>query len=180
MRVAICLLMLTVGCFLVPPSALAEAPKADEGFTLFFNGKNLDGWVNHDGGAALDGQTMVKNNRFQVQDGLLVIDGKTKGNLVIDTTKKFSNKAHIKFEFLPDEKCNNDLYILGLKFDLKTGSVKNLEAGKWHKFEIVANGDTVEFKCNGEVQATQKPKAEASPLGVRAEFGAVQFRNRQY
>ena len=30
--------------------------------------------------------------------------------------KTFEKDVHIKFEFLPDAKCNNDLYIRGIKF----------------------------------------------------------------
>ena len=157
----------------------ADEFELEPGFTLLFNGKNLDGWKLR-GGEALTGKTATDKNRFQVIEGRLVIDGKSRGNMVIDSEHEFAGDTHIKFDFLPDEKCNNDLYFRGLKFDLKPASVKNFAAGKWHQFEIVAAGDQVQFISNGEVQATQKPRAERSPLGIRAEFGAVEIRRLRY
>lgn len=154
------------------------ADEAPAGFTALFNGKDLTGWKVAKG-ESLEGKTEVKNNRFQVADGTLVIDGKTKGNLVIESVKEFDRDVQIRFEFLPDEKCNNDLYFRGNKFDIKKGDVKNLKPGEWHLFEIVVKGDAVEFKCNGETQRTGKVKA-ASPLGIRAEFGAITFRKMGY
>ena len=99
--------------------------------------------------------------------------------MVIETSKTFDKDVTIQFEVLPDEKCNNDLYIRGNKFDIKKGGVKNLEPGKWHKFEIVVKGKKIEFKCNGQTQRTGKVK-KASPLGIRAEFGAISFRNLRF
>ena len=162
-------------------SRIAEADefKLEDGFKAFFNGKDMTGWKLRKGGDSLDGKTATAKNRIQVLDGKLVIDGKAKGNLVIDTAHQFAKDVHIKFEFLPDERCNNDLYFRGNKFDLKKGSVKNFKPGEWHRFEIIVKGDKVEFKCNGESQRTGAAKA-ASSLGVRAEFGAVTFRRMRF
>ncbi len=159
--------------------ATAEEFKLEDGFKAFFNGKDLTGWKLRQGGASLDGKTATAKDRIQVLDGNLVIDGKAKGNLVIDTAHQFAKDVHIKFEFLPDAACNNDLYFRGNKFDLKKGSVKNFKPGEWHQFEIIVKGDKVEFKCNGESQRMGAAKAVSS-LGVRAEFGAVQFRRMRF
>ena len=86
------------------------------------------------------------------------------------------NDLHIKFEFLPGKGCNNDLMIRGVKFDLKTGDVKNLKEGEWNQFEIIVKGKSVEFKNNGETQRKGTAKMDSSPLGVRAELGPVQYR----
>ena len=165
--------------FFAPCLLSAGKPKLDPGFTSFFNGKDLTGWKLRAGGASLDGKTETDKKRFQVVDGDLVIDGKSRGNVVIDTQKAFSGDVHVKFEFQAGKGCNNDLYFRGLKFDIKAGGVKNLKEGEWQQFEIVVQGKKVEFKCDGEVQRTQNAKNDSSPLGVRAEFGAIKYRGFQ-
>jgi hypothetical protein len=164
--------------FLAAWSAGADDFKPEPGFTLLFNGKDLTGWKLRKGDA-LDGKTETPDKRFQVQDGKIVIDGKGKGNVFIHTTKEFAKDIHIKFDFLPGPGCNNDIYLRGLKFDIRPGSVTNLKEGEWHELEIVVQGGKPEFRVNGVAQKAAKTKdsAEAaSPLMLRAEFGATQFR----
>lgn len=151
----------------------------EKGYTSFFNGKDLTGWKLR-GGDSLAGKTATARDRFQVKEGELIIDGKSKGNMVIDTAREFKGDVHIKFQYLPDEKCNNDLYFRGLKFDIKAAGVKNIKYNQWNDFEIVVQGDKVQFINNGETQRTQKAKTESSPLGVRAEFGAIQIRQMRF
>ena len=153
--------------------------KLEPGFTLLFNGKNLDGWKTKTGGEALDGKTEAYKGRFKVMEGgILVIDPTVKGDVVINTAKEFSKDLHIKFEFKPGKGCNNDLFLRGLKFDLiPTPKVlKNAKLDEWNEFEIIATGTKVEYKCNGEIMRTSTAKATASPFGIRAEFGPMQIR----
>lgn len=172
MRILLPLIGLAV---LTSLSTAADDFKLEPGFTLLFNGKDLSGWKIK-GGEALDGKMEAKGGRFKVMDGKLVIDDKIKGNLVLDTAKEFGKDVHIKFDFLPGPGCNNDLYLRGLKFDIKKGDVKNLKEGEWNQFEIIIQGDKAEFKSNGETQRTAAAKGGATPLGVRAEFGPIQIR----
>lgn len=162
-----------------PNTLRADDFKLEEGYKLFFNGKDLTGWKMK-GGASLAGKTETAKKRFQVLDGRLVIDYKMKGNMVIESEVMFKGDVHIKFDFKADEKCNNDLYFRGLKFDIKKGGVKNLKPGEWQLFEIVVTGNKVEFKCDGEVQRTQNAKNDSSSLGIRAEFGAIDYRHLRY
>src|SRR5256885_6581569 len=92
--------------------------KPEDGFTLLFNGKDLTGWKTTKG-ESLDGKTEAYNGRFKAADGVLTIDPKVKGDVRIETQKEFGKDVHIKFDFLPGEGCNNDLFLRGLKFDLK-------------------------------------------------------------
>lgn len=39
-----------------------------------------------------------------------MIDPKAKGDLTINTVQDFEKDVHIKFEYKPDAKCNNDLF----------------------------------------------------------------------
>lgn len=180
MRRLVCGSLLAVAVFVVPRIVDADDFRLEEGYTAFFNGKDLTGWKLRKGGASLDGKTETDRKRFQVLDEAIVIDGESRGNMVIDTAKEFNGDVHIKFEFLPDEKCNNDLYFRGSKFDLVKRNVKNLEPGEWNEFEIVVTGDEIEFKNDGEVQRTDKAKTDSSSLGIRAEFGAVKIRRMRF
>ena len=153
----------------------ADDFKPEAGFTLFFNGKDLSGWETKQG-VSLENKTESPDQRFKVRDGELVIDPDVKGDVVIQTTRKFSGDVHLKFEYLPGPGCNNDLFFRGIKFDIKKEDVKNLKEGEWNQFEIIIAGDKAEFKSNGETQRAAVAKGESSPLGVRAEFGAIRYR----
>ncbi len=179
MRSLFCVLFLTV---MAVPSLLVAGDdfKLEPGYTLLFNGKNLDGWKTKTGNASLDGKTEAYKGRFSVKDGTIVIDPKVKGDVIIQTARSFDKDVHIKFEFLPAKGCNNDLFIRGHKFDLVKGNVKNFKEGEWHQFEIIVKGDATQFKCNGETQRTAKNKSASSPLGIRAEFGAIQIRRIRF
>jgi hypothetical protein len=175
--------MKTLACVLfalvaVPSVGSADDFKLEPGFKPFFNGKDLSGFKLRNGDTSLDGKTATPKKRFQIIDGKLVVDFKSRGNVVIDTANSFGGDVHIKFEFLAGKGCNNDLYLRGLKFDIKPGKggVDNLRPGTWQTFEIVVKDEQAVFKCDGKVQRTQKTRTKSSPLGIRAEFGPIQFR----
>jgi hypothetical protein len=155
----------------------ADDFKLEEGFTLLFNGKNLDGWKTKTGNEPLDGKTEAYKGRFKVMDEKLFLDPSVKGDVIINTAKEFGKDVHIKFDYFPGPACNNDLFLRGLKFDIKKPDVKNLKEGEWNTFEIVIKGDKALFISNGEVQRTSTAKPGATPLGLRAEFGPIQYRH---
>jgi len=159
-----------------------EEFKPEPGFTLLFNGKNLDGWKEASGKKeALEGKTEAYGGRFKVVDGRLVIDPEVKGDLHVETVRTFAKDVHIKFEFKPGPKCNNDLFLRGTKFDIVPGNKenKNVKEGEWTTLEIVVTGDKIEHKVGGETAraTTLKADAPASPFRIRAEIGAIEIRN---
>jgi hypothetical protein len=172
---------LFVGLTLIPAAPLsAEEFKLEPGFTLLFNGKNLDGWKEASGKKeSLEGKLEAYNGRFKVIDGKLLYDPGVRGDLYIETTKTFAKDLHIKFDFKPGPKCNNDLFLRGTKFDIIPGNKenKNVKEGEWYTFEIVITGDKIEHRINGEVARTSKAKPEATPFKLRAEFGAIEIKN---
>ena len=161
---------------LAPAISHADDFKLEPGFKLLFNGKDMTGWKVRKGGESLEGKTGAANNRFTAKDGLLIIDPKVKGDIWIDTTSELKGDLQIKFEYLPGKGCNNDLFLRGVKFDLSTADVKNMKFDEWNEFEINVSGKTIEFKNNGVVQRKGTVKNESGPLGVRAEFGPIQYR----
>jgi len=138
---------------------------------------DLSGWKMAKSGEVLDGKADAANKRFTMKDGVLTIDPKVKGDITIQTVDEFSKDVHIKFEFKPDAKCNNDTFLRGVKFDLKKPDVKNLKVDEWNLFEIIVRGDSSEYKCNGEILKTIKNKPARTPFGIRAEFGGIEIRN---
>ena len=165
-------------CLILAISAVGRAEdfQLEPGYRLLLNGKNLDGWKTK-AGESLEGKTEAFGGRFTVAAGELVIDPQVKGDVIINTAEEFTNDLHLKFEFLPDSACNNDLYLRGVKFDLKKQDVKNLQPDAWNQFEMIIRDETMELKNNGESLKTVKVKAGGSPLGLRAEFGAMKVRH---
>ncbi|MFO0877771.1 MAG: DUF1080 domain-containing protein [Gemmataceae bacterium] len=159
----------------------AEEFKLEDGFTLLFNGKNLDGWKEASGKskAALDGKTEAYKGRFKVSEGMLVIDPSVKGDLHLETAREFGKDAVIRFEFRPGAKCNNDLFLRGTKFDLVPGNkeCKSVKQGEWSTCEIAVMGDKIQHRINGEVVRTSKAKGATSSFRIRAEFGAMELRH---
>jgi hypothetical protein len=173
--------ILFAGVTLLMPRASAAEFKLESGFTLLFNGKNLDGWKEFSGKKeSLEGKTEAYKGRFKVVDGSLVYDPAVKGDLHIETVKEFGKDVHIKFDFKPGAKCNNDLFLRGTKFDIIPGNKenKNVKEGEWSTCEIVITGDKVEHKINCEVARTSKTTSKgATPFRLRAEFGAIEIKN---
>lgn len=176
-------IFLTLGLFCTPLGLFAADDfKPEPGFVLLFNGKDLTGWKiaatkdKDKSGESLEGKTESPTKRFVVADGVIVVDPKAKGDLSITTDKTFAKDATIRFDFKPGKGCNNDLYFRGLKFDIKASDVKNLKEGEWNTFEISVVGSEMELKCNGESIRKASAKPAATPLSLRAEAGAIEYR----
>jgi hypothetical protein len=163
--------------------AAAVTARADDfapepGFKLLFNGKDLSGWkTKGKPGESLDGKAEAYKGRFKVsKDGTLVIDPAVKGDVRIETAEEFGKETTIRFDFRPGPGCNNDLFLLGSKFDINPTQLKMVKVGEWNTMEIASSGGTTVFKINGETARSDKAKAEKSPFEVRAEFGPVEIR----
>ncbi len=180
MRLLCCTLLLTASAF----GVAADVAQPEAGFTRLFNGQNLDGWQTRATGKTkpqvLNGKTTAYNGRFVVKDGALVIDPKVKGDRYIETTQSFTGDFTIRYDFKPESGCNNDTLLLGTKFDIRAGGkdpIKSVQAGEWNTMEIVVKGSSADFLINGRKTATQKAKARKGSLVLRAEFGAIAYRN---
>ena len=156
-------------------------PDTEPGFTALFNGKNLDGSreANKKQTDPLDGKTEAYKGRFKVEGGMLVIDPAVKGDAYIEYVREFGKDVMIKLEFEPGPKCNNDLFVRGTKFDIVPGKKENekVQEGCWHTLEIVVKEGKVEHKIDGATVRTSKAGAKATPFKLRAEFGAIRYKN---
>ena len=165
------------------PTVRGEDFKLETGFKLLFNGKDLTGWKEATYGkqaerTALDGKTESATKRFIVDKGIITIDEKAKGDLVIFTADEIAKDATIRFDFLAaSDKCNNDLLWRGMKFDIKPAEVTGAKVGEWNALEIVVTGKKAEFKCNGQAVKTLDVKTDSSAFGIRAEAGPIQIKN---
>jgi hypothetical protein len=180
MRRLSCAVLLTILMLMAKPCLSADDFKLEPGFSLLFDGKSLDGWKEASGKKeSLDGKTEAYKGRFKVVEGRLVYDPAVKGDLYIETTREFGKDVHIKFDFKPGPKCNNDLFLRGTKFDIIPGNKenKNVKEGEWYTFEIVITGDKIEHRINGQVARTSKAGPKATPFKLRAEFGALEVKN---
>ena len=99
-----------------------------------------------------------------------------KGDVVIETEKKYGKDTVIRFEFKPGKGCNNDLFFHGVKFDLYKKVCKNMKEDEWNQLEIISTENMLEYKCNGVTERTNKTKVESSPFGIRAEYGPIEIR----
>jgi hypothetical protein len=153
--------------------------KLEPGYALLFNGKNLDGWRERGSKETLEGKTEAFKGRFKVVEGKLAYDPSVSGDRYIETTKEFGKDVHIKLDFKPGPKCNNDFLLRGVKFDAIPGNKENksVKEGEWSTLEIIVEGDKIEHKINGETVRTSKASAKATPLVLRAEFGAIEVKN---
>jgi len=180
MRLSIFALLLAAP--MATAGAQADDFKLEPGFTLLFNGKNLDGWKEFGGKKeALDGKTEAYAGRFKVVEGRIVLDPAVKGDVHIETAKEFAKDVRIKFDFKPGPKCNNDVFLRGTKFDINPAGkeAKTSKEGEWSTFEIIVTGDKIEHKIGAETArtATLKADAPASPFRLRAEFGSLEIKN---
>jgi len=154
--------------------------KLEPGFTLLFNGKNLDGWREKGSKDTLEGKTEAFKGRFKVEKGVLIYDPKVGGDKYIETTKEFTKDVTFKFDFKPGPKCNNDILFRGTKFDIvpAKGETKDVKEGEWYTFELIATDGKVEHKINGKtVRAPKDAKGKNNTLTLRAEFGAIEIKN---
>jgi len=182
MRRALSPLLLALA-LLLPSRAGADDKdkfKLEDGFELLFNGKDLTGWKEYNGKKrSLKDKTEAFEGRFKVTEGKIVYDPTVKGDLHIETEREFGKDVHIKFDFKPGPKCNNDLFIRGTKFDVIPGNKENkdVKEGEWHTFEIVITGDKIEHKIDGKVVRTAKANPKATPFRLRAELGSIEIKN---
>ena len=174
----------------------AQPARAQEGWTVLFDGKNLDHF------------NKIGDANWRIEDGAVVAD-KGVGMLV---TKESYTDFQIRAEFWADEDANSGIYIRCTDpqkistdnayevniYDKRpepiygTGAIVNIgkvdpmpkAAGKWNTYEITAKGPEFTVVLNGQttVKGAKDEKFKSGPIalqygaGVVKDKGVIKFR----
>jgi hypothetical protein len=127
------LIALALGAVLSPAPALSAADA--DGWVSLFNGKDLDGWVQHGGKA-----------KYSVEDGQIV--GRSVPNTANSflCTKKDYGDFVLELEFKVDPDLNSGVQIRSHCFDKPTtfeagGKQKTIPAGRVHGYQVEIDPD---------------------------------------
>ncbi len=179
------------GCSYMPVAVTSwiDAPSKDEGWTVLFDGSNLNNW------------TAIGNANWRLYDGSVQAEIGA-GYLI---SKKSYKDFQIKAEFWADEEANSGIFIRlsdpksvtadnsyeANIFDKRpdpsygTGAIVNVSkidpmpkaANKWNTYEITAKGDQLTVTLNGVVTADVKNSKFASgPIALQSAGGVIKFR----
>jgi hypothetical protein len=172
------------------------APKAmgqESGWTVLFDGKNLDQWDQVGG-----------ESNWHIADGAVVADkvGKEAGYLV---SKKAYKNFIVRVEFWPSDDANSGIYFRCLDpkkitdrtcyeaniFDQRkdpsygTGAITRYveinpmpkAGGKWNTYEITVNGRDITVVLNGQTTAKlRNGMFDEGPIVLQHGAGAIKFR----
>jgi hypothetical protein len=172
------------------------APKAmgqESGWTVLFDGKNLDQWDQVGG-----------ESNWHIADGAVVADkvGKEAGYLV---RKKAYKNFIVRVEFWPSDDANSGIYFRCLDpkkitdrtcyeaniFDQRkdpsygTGAITRYveinpmpkAGGKWNTYEITVNGRDITVVLNGQTTAKlRNGMFDEGPIVLQHGAGAIKFR----
>jgi hypothetical protein len=165
----------------------ADDFKVEPGYTELFNGKDLTGWkIGKNGKDALGDKTDAADKRFEVKDGVIVVnakDAKGKGGIKdLYTVKEFNKDFHLKLEFRAAPKADSGLYLRGPQLQVRdyptVGPYKKVKfnPGDWNQLEVTVKGTVAECKCNGEVIEKAFKVPAKGGIGLQAETGKFEFR----
>ena len=129
------------------------------------------------GGDSLAGKMEAAKGRFKLLDGVLIVDPKVKGDIIIETAKEYGKDLTIRFEYKPGKGCNNDLFLRGTKLDIKTPNIKNLKQDEWNEIpKLSFKAQRPNSRTMGRPEKTLNTKVEKSTFGIRAEIGPIEIR----
>ena len=186
---------LALSLFVVGFAAYAVAPKAaaqDAGWTVLFDGKNLDQW------------NQVGESNWHIVDGDVVADkgGKDAGYLV---SKQSYKNFIVRVEFWPSDDANSGIYFRCLDpkkitdrtcyeaniFDQRkdpsygTGAITRYvevnpmpkAGGKWNIYEVTVNGRDITAVLNGQTTAKlRNGMFDEGPIALQHGAGSIKFR----
>ncbi|MSO18898.1 MAG: DUF1080 domain-containing protein [Acidobacteria bacterium] len=186
-------MLIAPGTFLAPAAAQAPEPRP---FVPIFNGKSFDGW-----------NKVGDVNWRLVPDPAGDYAEADKGSGFLVSANSYGNFT-LKVEFWADTPANSGIFIRCADpktitadsayevniFDqrpdpkYRTGGIVNVAepkmkvdaGGKWHTYEITADGDHLTAKFDGVVTADGRDSKHASgPIALQYSAGVVRFRKVQ-
>jgi hypothetical protein len=174
----------------------AQSAQPDIGWTVLFDGKNLDNW------------NQIGTANWKLEDGVVMADN---GNGFLVSKQSYTD-FRLRAEFWVEDKTNSGIFIRCTDpsnvtgksayevniWDARpeqnygTGAIVNIAAvdpmpragGKWNVYEITAKGDTFAVTLNGQntVDGAKSDKFASGRIalqhgkGVTDESGIVKFR----
>jgi hypothetical protein len=132
----------------------ADGPKAEEGFTPLFNGKDLTGWRYKGSKESLEGKTQTADGRIAVEGGAIVMrekDARGRGGIKdLYTVKNFPKPFHLKLQFRASLKADSGVYVRGPQLQvrdfIRRGEHKHLKKFKndgWNDLDVVVRNNVV-------------------------------------
>ncbi len=157
--------------------------KPEKGYKSLFNGKDLTGWkVGKNGKEALDGKTEAAAGRFQVKDGILVVNV-GRGVKDLYTVQDFNSDFHLKLEFRAAPRADSGVYIRGKQLQVRDyptvgpyKNLKNFHKGGWNLLDITVKDGKALCKCNDEVVEKAFAVPARGGIGLQAETGKFEYR----
>jgi hypothetical protein len=185
--------VLTVVFGLTASYTAPQAMGQEAGWTVLFDGKNLDQW------------DQVGESNWHIADGAVVADkmaGKEAGYLV---SKKAFKNFIVRVEFWPSDDANSGIYFRCLDpkkitdrtcyeaniFDQRkdpsygTGAITRYveidpmpkAGGKWNTYEITVNGRDITVVLNGQTTAKlRNGMFDEGPIVLQHGAGTIKFR----
>ena len=184
--VVVCCLLLSAALGHAQAPAAKPAEKGTSGeWTVLFDGKNLDGWMNAAGG---DPKWVVEDGAMTGQRGsgdiwtkarfgnfALEVEFKTTGNSgVFIRTDNPKNNVQTGIEIQVENPGGLDRHSVGALYDLVAPTKMTAKAGEWNKYVITAQGSKITVQLNGETVSSmdvdQWTEAHKNPDGSGNKF----------
>ncbi len=164
--------------------------KPEPGFTLLFNGKNLDGWGFREQKtqkklASFDGKTESDDGRYVAKHGRIIVTTPPEGRRVQQmwTTDEYGSNFTLKLEFRATPNADSGVFIRQPQLQCRdyplAGPYKTLEKYKpqdWNELVIVVKDDVAHCTCNGEVLEAALKLPAKGPIGLEGDRGQMEYR----
>ena len=172
-----------------------DRPRAEEGYTSLFNGKDLTGWRYGPKRESMAGRTETPDGRFKVQRGTLVAESKDNqgrgGIRDLYTVGDFNKNFRLKLEFRAAPRADSGVYLRGTQLQVRDyptvgpyKKLKNFKDGGWNELDVTVRGGTLLTALNGKALTDRdaleltvrdgKPEAKLNGKAVEVKNLSVQ------
>lgn len=176
----------TLGLIPAPTDDFVPEP----GYTLLFDGHDLDGWGYRDQPTLarqfdLDGRTTSPDGRYVARNGRIVVTTPPEGRRVeqLWTTREIEGDFTLRLEFRATPTADSGVFIRGPQLQcrdyLRAGPYKALREYRpqdWNELEVVVRGGTARCTCNGEVLEEAFAVPARGPIGLEGDSGQLEYR----
>ncbi len=164
--------------------------KPEPGFTLLFNGKNLDGWGFREQKTqkkltSFDDKTASDDGRYVAKHGRIIVTTPPEGRRVqqLWTTAEYGSNFTLKLEFRATPNADSGVFIRQPQLQCRdyplAGPYKTLQNYKpqdWNELVIVVKDDVAHCTCNGEVLEAALKLPTKGPIGLEGDRGQMEYR----